>query len=233
MTTSWNLIKIVASDSRARRTEHRNRNVLKVHEDFEYRATPLSNRAVDFYRFPSVALKLAQRKHLVPMLLQPRTSADVRQVDDEAAFDDLAAHFFNQLAGGFCRAAGGDQVIHQQYFFAHCDSVGVDLDAVGAVFEFVVVAYGFGGQLAFLADRDEAFVQRVSQRCAEDKAARFDAGDLVDLHVLVALRQLIYRGAKIDRVFEQSGDVAELDALLGIVRDGADTGFDGHDEFSR
>ncbi len=94
-----------------------------------------------------------------------------------------------------------------------CDRVGVDLDAVGAVFEFVVVAYGLGGQLAFLADRNEALAQRVGQRRAEDEAARLDAGDLVDLHVLVAAHQVIYRDAKTDRVLEQGGDVAELDVL--------------------
>lgn len=158
----------------------------------------------------------------MPMLLQPCPSADVRQVDDEAAFDDLAAHLGYQRAGGFCGAAGSDEVVHQQHAIAFLYRVGVDLDAVGAVFERVVVADGFGGKLAFFADRDEALVQRVSQRRAKDKTARFYAGDLVDLHVLVALRQLIYRGTKTGRVLEQRGDVTELDALLGIVRDGTD-----------
>ena len=92
----------------------------------------------------------------------------------------------------------------------------------------VVVPYGLGGQLAFLADRDEALVQRVGQRRAEDEAARLDAGDLVDLHVLVAVHQFVHGGAKTGRVLEQRGDVAELDALFRIVRDGADVGFDSH-----
>ena len=162
------------------------------------------------------------------MFLQTCVSADVGQVDDEAAFDDLAAHLFDQLASGFRGAAGGYQVVDQQYPFALGDRIGVYFDAVGAVFELVVVAYGFGGQLAFLADRDETLAQRVGQRRAEDEAARLDAGDLVDLLVLVAAHQLVYRQAKTDRVLEQRGDIAELDSLFRIMRDGADSGFYWH-----
>ena len=42
--------RTVASGLSARRTERRNRNVQKVHEDFEYRATPQSSRAVGYSR---------------------------------------------------------------------------------------------------------------------------------------------------------------------------------------
>ncbi len=103
----------------------------------------------------------------------------------------------------------------------------MDLDAVNAVFKRAGVTYGYCGQFAFLANQDEAFAQRISQRCSEDRTARLDASDLVYLYVLVALRQFIDRGAKAHRVFEQGGG-AKLDALFRIVRSGADFGFDRH-----
>jgi hypothetical protein len=39
----------------------------------------------------SISLKLAQRENFMAVFAQPRVAADVRQVDDEAAYDDLAA----------------------------------------------------------------------------------------------------------------------------------------------
>ena len=46
-----------------------------------------------------VAFELALSKHLVTLVLQPLASADVRQVDDEAAFHDLATQILDQAGG--------------------------------------------------------------------------------------------------------------------------------------
>ncbi len=51
----------------------------------------------------SVPLELAQHKHLLPQLLQPRTPADVGQVDDKTALDNVAAHLFDEDAGSLNR----------------------------------------------------------------------------------------------------------------------------------
>ena len=60
------------------------------------------------------------------------------------------------------------------------------------------------------------------QRAAEDEAARFDAGDLVDLAAGPGLHQFVDGAAEGPRIAQKRGDVAEHDARLGIVRDGAD-----------
>ena len=69
-------------------------------------------------------------------------------------------------------------------------------------------------------------------RAAEDKAARLDAGDLVDLRAGPGMHQLIDRAAERARIAEQRGDVAEHDPRLRIIRNGADGGlqivFEGH-----
>src|SRR5688572_25973513 len=104
----------------------------------------------------------------------------------------------------------------------------MDLDAVGAVLELVVVADGLGRQLALLADRHEAHAKLVGDRGADDEAARLDARDLADRLALVAFDDLVDRAAQSHRVLEQRGDVAEHDPLVGIVRDGANEGLDGH-----
>jgi len=54
------------------------------------------------------------------------------------------------------------------------------------------------------------------------KPARLDAGHLVDLHAGPGLHQLVDRAAEGARIAEQSRDVTEYYAGIGIVRDRAD-----------
>jgi hypothetical protein len=42
-----------------------------------------------------ITFKLAQRKYLVPMFLQTLASANVGQIYDEIALDNLASDFFD------------------------------------------------------------------------------------------------------------------------------------------
>ena len=61
---------------------------------------------------------------------------------------------------------------------------------------------------------------------AENKAARFDARDLVDLAAGPRLHQFVDRAAKRARVAEQGRDVAEHDPGLWIIGNRADRGFE-------
>jgi hypothetical protein len=102
----------------------------------------------------------------------------------------------------------------------------MDLHLVGAVFERIGHAHGLVRELALLADRDEAGRCLMRHRAADDEAARLDARHLVDLAARPGLHQLVDRAAERASVAEQRGDVAEHDPRLGIVRDGADRGFE-------
>ncbi len=138
------------------------------------------------------------------------------------AADDIAAGLADELDGRARRAPGGDQVVDQQDAVAGADGVGVDLDGVDAVFELIVLADGRPGQLALLADRHEADAELAGHSTAEYEAARLDADDVIDGCVDEWLDEPVDRRAQAGGVGQQRGDVAELDAGLGIVGDRAD-----------
>ena len=91
-----------------------------------------------------------------------------------------------------------------------------------AVLQVVADAGGWRGELLGLAHGDEAGVEAVGQRGAEDEAARLDAEDQVDLLADVVLRQRVDELREAGLVLQQRGDVVEEDAGLGEVGHGAD-----------
>ena len=105
------------------------------------------------------------------------------------------------------------------------DGVLVHLDDVDAVFQRVLLADGLPGQLALLAQGHEPAAQPVGDGAAEDEPARLDAGHRLHLGVRIGRRHPLDRRLEALGVAEQRGDVPEHDALLGIVRDGADQAF--------
>ena len=158
-------------------------------------------------------------------LAQPRGAAEVGQVDDEAAADHLAARLLDQLDARERGAAGGDQVVDHEHALAAVDRVGVDLDAVGAVLERRSRRRSScAGSLPALRTATKPGLERHRDRAAEDEAARLDAGDLVDADALEGAASCCTARAEPDRILEQRGDVAELDARLRVVGDRADEG---------
>jgi hypothetical protein len=59
-------------------------------------------------------------------------------------------------------------------------------------------------------------------RAAQNEAARFDAGDLVDLGASPRLHQFVHGAAERARIAEQRRDVTKHDPRLRIVGNGAD-----------
>src|SRR5690606_22025392 len=173
-------------------------------------------------------LELDQRVHLHALFPQPVGPAERRQVDHEGGGDDLAARFLDEVDGRVRRSAGRDQIIDQQYLVSAADGIGVDLDGVDAVLEAVLLADRLPRQLALLADRHEAAAEFVGDGAAEDEAARLDARNMVDLATQERPYEFVDRGAEADRIGYERGDVAELDAGLGVVRDGPDQALDVH-----
>ena len=137
-----------------------------------------------------------------------------------------------QLQCGHSRPACGDQVVDQEHPLARCHSIAVYLDLIGSVFERVGDAHGLVRQLALLSHRHEARAEAMGDGTAQDEAARLDAGDFGDPRGGgcggIRCHQGIHRRCVGERIAEQRGDVAELDAGLRIVRYRADAVFD-HD----
>ena len=119
-------------------------------------------------------------------------------------------------------AARCNQVIDQRNPVPLADRVVVDLDPVLPIFERIVHADGSPRQLVLLADGDEAQPHLPRQGRPEDEAARLDACNHV--HVMPFERRL-HAGdgkAKAVCIAQHGRDIAELDAGLGEVGNGAD-----------
>src|SRR5262245_29016104 len=145
-------------------------------------------------------------------------AAEIGQVDDESSTNHVGTELAQQFDRGFGRAAGGDQVVDEEHRLARLQSILMDFDDVDAVFELVFLTDGLGRQLALLADRYEAAAQTVSDRAAEDEAARFNARHRLDSLIGKRRDQPLDAGAQAVGMAEQRGDVAKHDARLRIVR---------------
>src|ERR1700730_8008457 len=123
----------------------------------------------------SMSRKLAQREHGIAESFYSFTTAQIRQVDHERAADDRSAGAADQRERRFSRAAGGNEVVDEQHLLAALNPVCMQLQPVAAVLELVVVTEVFGRKLPLFADRHKTDIQCVSERGADNKAARFNS----------------------------------------------------------
>ena len=149
------------------------------------------------------------------------------EFDGEADAGDFAAELANELDGGLHGAAGGEEIVDDNDALAGLDGVEVDFEGVGAVFQVVVDAGDGGGELFGLADGDEARVEAVGERRAEDETAGLNAEDEVDLAADVVGGEGVDELGEAGFVAEEGGDVVEEDAGPGKVGDGADEALEG------
>src|SRR5678809_1252351 len=75
----------------------------------------------------------------VAALLDPLAAAEVVELDDERALDDLGAHLLEQAQRGVRGAAGREQIVDDEDALALGDGVDVDLDLARAVLQRVLV----------------------------------------------------------------------------------------------
>jgi len=170
----------------------------------------------------SVAGKLGQCANLDAKRFEVLATTEIRQVDDEAGGDDFRTDLAQQLDGANGSTAGRDQVVAEDHFFARLYRIDMDFHLVGTVFQRIGHANRAIGQLALLADRHETSRKLMCHRAAQNEAARFHAGDLVDAHSFVGFDQFIHRQTEGRRITEQRGDIAKDDAGLGIIWNGTD-----------
>ena len=66
--------------------------------------------------------------HLFAKRFQPLAPAQLGQINDKGARDDLAAQTLNQFDPGLRRAAGGQKIIHNQNLLTRFDRIVMQLD---------------------------------------------------------------------------------------------------------
>ena len=76
-----------------------------------------------------------QRAHRHVELAQLIGAAELGQIDDEAGGQHFGADLAQELYRAFRRAAGRDQIVHQDDTLSFRDGVFVDLHLVQAIFE--------------------------------------------------------------------------------------------------
>src|SRR5258707_11172333 len=181
---------------------------------FKQRATPSSNARL------ILLVIVQQRKHFRPFKFF--AAVEEVQFHDKTQSSNFCAQRLGQLQAGVGGAAGGQQVVHDDYFLAGLDSVFVDLQRVNAVFQLITPLGGFCRQLARLADGNETGVQTIGQGRAKDETASFNGQHGVYLGVQIVLGKGIDQRGKPHFVFQQGGDVVKENAFLGEVRHLAD-----------
>src|SRR5918997_1344735 len=155
------------------------------------------------------------------------------ELDQGGDADDLAPQALDQPGRRPGGAAGGEHVVDDQDPLAGDDGVGVQLQGGGTVLEGVLLGLDLVGQLAGLADGDEAGSEVVGDRGGEDEAAGLDPDHLVDVAAAEVDDRLVDHRGEADLVGQQRGDVLEDDPFLGEVGHVTDEGpqaldVDGH-----
>ncbi len=109
---------------------------------------------------------------------------------------------------------------------AGLDGVGVDFERIGGVFELVGDGHRFRGEFFWFANGDESGVEAVGESRGENEAARFDSGDDVYFVAVVVFAEAIDKRVETARVLQQSGEVVEKNAGLGVIGNFADQFFE-------
>jgi hypothetical protein len=147
------------------------------------------------------------------------------EFDDEGESGHFAAGHFDELGGGGGGASGGQDVVDDKDILAGLNGVGVHFEGVGSVFQGVFDGMDGVGKLLWLANGDETSSEGMRHGGREEVAARFDADHDVDGGVAIVILERVDGLAEAGFVFEQGGDVVEIDAGLGPVLDLSDERF--------
>jgi hypothetical protein len=146
------------------------------------------------------------------------------EFDEDGDAEDVSAEGLDHVAAGVHGAAGGEEVVDDEAFFAGLDGVFVDFEGVLAVLEVVGEGEFGGGEFAGLADGDEAAGEGLGDGGAEDEAAGFGADDGLDALSAEGVAEDFDGHGEAGGAGEEGSDVLEHDAFFGEVGDVADEG---------
>jgi len=103
--------------------------------------------------------------------MQSLAALERLDLDEDGDAVDGGARVAREAAARFERAACGEQVIDDEDLLSGLDGVGVDLDAVGAVFEGIGEAARRTREFARFADGDEPGGEGLGEGGAENEPA--------------------------------------------------------------
>ena len=144
-------------------------------------------RFADFAIVQRLGIVADQRAHVVAF--EFFASAEKIKLDDEKQTDDFAAETFDQIERRARRSARRQQIIDNQDAMTFADGVTVYFERVLPVFQIVGNGNFFRRKLFRLADGNETGIQMICQRRGENKSARFDADDRVNLLAFIPVRR--------------------------------------------
>ncbi len=153
-------------------------------------------------------------------VLEAGTAVQGEEFDEDGDARDFdLGGLADELDAGFECAAGGEEVVDDEYAFGLGEGIGVDLKAVSAVFKGVLDAVHGAGEFAGLADGHEAGRERLGHGDAEDESPGFGADDHVHAHAAVGVGHEFHGEGEALAVGKEGREVLEDDAGLGEVRD--------------
>ncbi len=157
---------------------------------------------------------------------QALATIEIDELDDAVEIDLGDTQFANEVVGGLHRAAGGQKIIMNEDNIVGSQSILVNLDGVNAILFLVALLHGASRKLAGLAYEDETGIQFLCKDGRHGVAAAFDAEHLGDAFVLVVICQASREFLKAGGILIDGGDVAEQNARLREVGNGAHMRFD-------
>ena len=104
----------------------------------------------------SVTVVMDERRGFHALRAQGISAAELGQVNHEERAIHRRACLAKQARAGQRSTAGGDEIVDEEDALALIDCARIHLQPRAAVFEFIIDADSLNGQLARLAQRDEA-----------------------------------------------------------------------------
>ena len=157
---------------------------------------------------------------------QALATIEINELDDAIEIDLGDTQFADEVVGGLHRAASGQKVVVNEDNIIGSQRILVNLDGVDTILFLVALLHGASRQLAGFAHEDETGIQLLCEDRRHGIAAAFDAEHLGNTFVLVVIRKAVGEFLKAGGILIDGGDVAEQNARLREVGDGAHMRFD-------
>ena len=157
---------------------------------------------------------------------QKFATLQIDEFDDAVEIDFGDTQFADKVVGCLHRATGGQKVIVNEDNIVGRQCIFVDLDGVDAVLFLVALLNGASRKLARLAHKNETCIQLLSKDGRHCVAAALDAEHLGDALVLVVISKASGEFLKATGILIDGSDVAEQNARLREVGNGAHMRFD-------